>query len=53
MMATLDLSITAEVPITEQNSSVATIQPLINPEEEPVAIDTEEEPEVVANSFTV
>ena len=50
---TPDLSIAPKVPMAEPNSSVAAIQLLINLEEEPVAINTEEKPEATANSSAI
>ena len=50
VIAAHDLSIAPKVPIAKPNYSVAAVQLLINLEEEPVATDTEEEPEATANS---
>ena len=48
-----DRSIAPKVPVTEPNSSVVAIQPLINLEEELVATDAEDELKASANSSTV
>ena len=44
---------TAKDPASELNLRVAAIQPLINLEEEPVAIDVEEEPEAAVDLSSV
>ena len=41
--------LTTEDPASELNSKVVAVQPLINLEEEHVAIDVEEEPEVTVD----
>ena len=48
-----DPPIASEDLAREPSSRVATVQPLINLEEEPVATDVEEEPEATVNPTTV
>ena len=50
---TPDPSIPFKVPISKPSLSVAVVQPVINLEEEPVAIDAKEELEAAAKPTTV
>ena len=52
-IATSNPPIASEDLVSESSSRVATVQPLINLEEEPIATDVEEEPEAAVNPIAV